>query len=70
MAYYGFTRDVRYVGYFETVQHQQIVVALKTAIKQGQLVALSGIVGCGKTRPCTVYKRSWDMSRTSWSRSH
>ena len=28
MAYYGFTRDVRYVGYFETVQHQQIVVAL------------------------------------------
>ena len=49
MAYYGFTRDVRYVGYFETVQHQHIIVALKTAIKQGQLVALSGIVGCGKT---------------------
>jgi type II secretory pathway predicted ATPase ExeA len=49
MAYYGFTRDVRHVGYFETAQHQQIVAALKTAIKQGQLVALSGIVGCGKT---------------------
>jgi len=49
MAYYGFTRDVRYVGYFETAQHQQIVGALKTAIQQGQLVALSGIVGCGKT---------------------
>src|SRR5215510_9040087 len=49
IGYYGFTRDVRHVGYFETAQHQQIVAALKTAIKQGQLVALSGIVGCGKT---------------------
>jgi type II secretory pathway predicted ATPase ExeA len=49
MAYYGFTRDVRHVGYFETIQHQHIMAALKTAIQQGRLVALSGIVGCGKT---------------------
>jgi type II secretory pathway predicted ATPase ExeA len=39
MAYYGFTRDLRHVGYFETVQHQQIVAALKAAITQGQLIA-------------------------------
>jgi type II secretory pathway predicted ATPase ExeA len=50
MAYYGFTRDVRHLGYFETTQHQHIMAALKAAIQQGQLVALSGIVGCGKTR--------------------
>jgi type II secretory pathway predicted ATPase ExeA len=49
MAYYGFRRDLRHVGYFETDQSQQIVAALKAAITQGQLVALSGIVGCGKT---------------------
>jgi type II secretory pathway predicted ATPase ExeA len=49
MTYYGFTRAVRHVGYFETTQHQHVVAALKAAIKQGQLVALSGIVGCGKT---------------------
>jgi type II secretory pathway predicted ATPase ExeA len=49
MAYYGLTRDVRHVGYFETTQHQHMMAALKAAIQQGQLVALSGIVGCGKT---------------------
>jgi type II secretory pathway predicted ATPase ExeA len=49
MAYYGLTRDVRHVGYFETTQHQHMMAALKAAIQQGQLVALSGMVGCGKT---------------------
>jgi type II secretory pathway predicted ATPase ExeA len=49
MADYGLTRDVRHVGYFETTQHQHMMAALKAAIQQGQLVALSGIVGCGKT---------------------
>jgi type II secretory pathway predicted ATPase ExeA len=49
MAYYGFRRDLRHVGYFETAQHQQIIAALKAAITQGQLIALSGIVGCCKT---------------------
>jgi hypothetical protein len=37
MAYYGFRRDLRHVGYFETAQHQQIVAALKAAITQGQM---------------------------------
>jgi len=49
MNYYSFIRDFKGAGYFETEHHQQIVKELKVAIKQGQMVALSGIVGCGKT---------------------
>lgn len=49
MEYYSFSRDFKGVGYFETEHHQQVVKELKAAIKQGQMVALSGIVGCGKT---------------------
>jgi type II secretory pathway predicted ATPase ExeA len=49
MDYYGLTRDFQGTGYFETEHHQQILKELKTAIKQGQMIALSGIVGCGKT---------------------
>jgi ABC-type dipeptide/oligopeptide/nickel transport system ATPase component len=36
-------------GYFETEHSEQIVPELKLEIKAGKLVALSGIVGCGKT---------------------
>lgn len=60
MEYYGLTRDFRYVGYFETEHHRQVSHTLKTAIKHGALVALSGIVGCGKT---TVLQRIQDLLR-------
>ncbi len=49
MDFYGLTRDFRRVGYFETDHHKQIFKELNAAIKQGMLVALTGIVGCGKT---------------------
>lgn len=49
MEYFGLTRDFRSVGYFETENHKQIFKELKVAIRQGQMVALSGIVGSGKT---------------------
>ena len=45
MDYYGFHRDFSHVGYFETAQQQQLMATLKAAIKQGQLIAVSGIVG-------------------------
>src|SRR5207302_3631523 len=47
--YYGFARDFGQAGYFETEHSEQIVRELKLEIKAGKLVALSGIVGCGKT---------------------
>jgi energy-coupling factor transporter ATP-binding protein EcfA2 len=47
--YYGLARDFGQAGYFETEHSEQIVNELKLEIKAGKLVALSGIVGCGKT---------------------
>lgn len=54
MEYYGLSRDFQNAGYFETEEHQKILKELKAAIKSGRLVALYGIVGCGKT---TVLRR-------------
>jgi type II secretory pathway predicted ATPase ExeA len=50
--YYGLVREISQTGqtgYFETAQLQQILKELKLAIKDGKLIALSGIVGTGKT---------------------
>src|ERR1700732_2212869 len=47
--HYGLARDFGQAGYFETEHSEQIVSELKLEIKAGKLVALSGIVGCGKT---------------------
>src|SRR5271165_5082717 len=47
--YYGLARDFAPTGYFETEHSEQIVRELKLEIKTGKLLALSGIVGCGKT---------------------
>jgi ABC-type glutathione transport system ATPase component len=47
--HYGLARDFGQAGYFETEHFEQIVSELKLEIKAGKLVALSGIVGCGKT---------------------
>ena len=47
--YYGLARDFGQAGYSETEHSEQIVSELKFEIKARKLVALSGIVGCGKT---------------------
>lgn len=49
MNYFGLKRTFDHVGYFETEQQAQLFKELKPVIRQGGLVALSGIVGCGKT---------------------
>ena len=49
MEYYGLTREFRHAGYFEAENHEKTFDELKAAIKSGKLVALCGIVGCGKT---------------------
>lgn len=56
-SYYGFAKDFSQAGYFETEQSQQIVKELSYEIKAGKLIALSGIVGCGKT---TMLRRIQD----------
>lgn len=49
MAHYGLTRELDHVSYFEMAQHQHMMAEIKKTVKQGKLVAISGIVGCGKT---------------------
>ena len=49
MKHFGLTRGLPRAGYFETEQQSQAVEDLKSAIRGGQLLALVGLVGCGKT---------------------
>jgi type II secretory pathway predicted ATPase ExeA len=50
MAFYGLHRDFEHAGYFPTPHNEKIFDALKVAIRQGKLIVLSGIVGCGKSK--------------------
>jgi type II secretory pathway predicted ATPase ExeA len=49
MGFYGLTRSPRAVGYFETTHHRQLLQDIKRAVYDGDLVALCGVVGAGKT---------------------
>lgn len=49
MEHFGLAKSLRQAGYFETDDHQRLIKDLKTAIYDGDLIVLSGIVGCGKT---------------------
>jgi type II secretory pathway predicted ATPase ExeA len=49
MRHYGFVKDFRRAGYFETEQLIQLFKDVKVAISTGNLVVISGIVGSGKT---------------------
>ncbi len=49
MEYYGFNKPFNQAGYYETDYHRQLFRDIKTAIIEGKLIALCGVVGCGKT---------------------
>jgi type II secretory pathway predicted ATPase ExeA len=49
MVYYGLTRPPVDVGFFKTEHHAQIAQDLQAAIKAGRLVALTAVIGSGKT---------------------
>lgn len=49
MEHFGLVKSPRQVGYFETDDHQRLLKDLKTAIYDGDLIVLTGIVGSGKT---------------------
>lgn len=49
MKYYGLIKDLDKADYFETDTYKRILTSIKTAIKSGGIVALTGIVGSGKT---------------------
>jgi type II secretory pathway predicted ATPase ExeA len=49
MEHFGLTKSLRQVDYFETEHHRQLLRELKAAIHEGGIVALTGVVGSGKT---------------------
>lgn len=49
MNHYGFTKPLDQAGYYETDHLQKILKDIKAAILKGRLIAVCGVVGCGKT---------------------
>ena len=49
MQHYGFTQPLSQAGYYETRHRQQLMTDMKSAILEGHLIALCGVIGSGKT---------------------
>ncbi len=49
MQHYGLAQPLSQAGYYETDHHQTLIKDIKSAIFEGRLVALCGVIGCGKT---------------------
>ncbi|AGY56349.1 ExeA family protein [Gloeobacter kilaueensis] len=49
MEHYRLVRDFRKASYFETDRQKQLFKDIRASILSGRMVALTGIVGCGKT---------------------
>ena len=49
MEHFNLTKGFKKAGYFETEHHKQIKDEIGSLVKLGHLVAISGIVGSGKT---------------------
>jgi type II secretory pathway predicted ATPase ExeA len=49
MQHYGFTQPLSHAGSDETSHHRQRMMDIKSAILEGRLIALCGVIGSGKT---------------------
>ncbi len=49
MQHYGLTQPLSHAGYFETSQQKQLLKDIRSSILEGWLIAVCGVVGCGKT---------------------
>ena len=49
MRHYGLARELEGAGYYETAHHKQPCREVRAAILAGRLVAVSGVVGSGRT---------------------
>jgi type II secretory pathway predicted ATPase ExeA len=58
MEHFGLVKEFRKAGYYETEHQKQMFKEIKAAIHSGKLVAITGIIGCGKT---TTLRRLFDV---------
>ena len=49
MKHFGLTKELEKADYFETEHYKTMLSNVKLAIKSGGIIALTGIVGIGKT---------------------
>ena len=49
MRHYGLVRELEWASYYETDHHRQTCREVRAAILAGRLVAVSGMIGLGKT---------------------
>ena len=61
MGHFGLVKEFPKAGYYETDYQKQMFKDIKAAIHLGKLVALTGIIGCGKT---TTLRRLFDVLET------
>ncbi len=47
--YYGFTKEWKRAGYYETESLRRLFAEVEAAIGSGKLIAITGVIGCGKT---------------------
>ena len=51
-------KELRQAGYYETAAQKQIFQEIKAAAQSGNLIALTGVIGCGKT---TTLRRLFEV---------
>ena len=49
MQHFGLSQPLSQAGYHETAHHRELLRDIRTVILEGKLVAVCGVVGCGKT---------------------
>jgi type II secretory pathway predicted ATPase ExeA len=58
MEHFNLVKEFRKAGYYETEYQKQMFKDIKAAIHSGKLVAITGIIGCGKT---TTLRRLFEV---------
>lgn len=58
MEHFGLVKEFPKAGYYETEHQKQMFKDIKVAIPKGKLVAITGIIGCGKT---TTLRRLFEV---------
>jgi type II secretory pathway predicted ATPase ExeA len=49
MQYFGLNVPFTQAGYYETEHHRELIKDVRRAVQEGRLVAISGVIGSGKT---------------------
>ena len=49
MDFFGLNKEFQSAGYFETEHYQRTLEDVKAAIPSGGLIAITGVIGIGKT---------------------